>query len=56
MSFSKDNVKSLYLNMKANGQLSSLESSKELVLFLLKEHKMLLEVLDFAEVLSNGKD
>ena len=51
MSFSSDKVKALYIELKATGQLESLENSKEIILYLLKEKNMLAEVLDYAEVL-----
>jgi hypothetical protein len=36
--------------------LNELGNSKELVLYLLKENNMLVEVLDFAQVLKDNKD
>jgi hypothetical protein len=36
--------------------LNELHNSKELVLYLLKENNMLVEVLDFAQVLKDNKD
>ena len=36
--------------------MSELHNSKELVLYLLKENNMLVEVLDFAQVLKDNKD
>jgi len=56
MSFSSDKVKALYIELKATGQLESLENSKEIILYLLKENNMLAEVLDYAEVLKENKN
>ena len=36
--------------------MNELHNSKELVLYLLKENNMLVEVLDFAQVLKDNKD
>lgn len=56
MSFSSDKIKALYIELKATGQLESLENSKEIILYLLKENNMLAEVLDYAEVLKSNKN
>lgn len=56
MSYNKNQIKDLYVQLKASGQLKELGNSKELVLYLLKENNLLAEVLDFAEVLKENKD
>jgi hypothetical protein len=45
----------MYLQLKANEQLKHLSSSKELLLYLLKENDLLAEVIDYSEFLKTNE-